>query len=152
MEYSVRPCCENDLSVLVSLCSKHAAYEKTLYDSSDKLSLLRIALFNDIPKLFCLVVEHQQSVVGYASYTFDFSTWNASPFLHLDCFYIEPEFRNLGIGEVIINTLKGIARQNGCSEMQWQTPAFNHGAIKFYQRIGASGKEKVRFALALKDV
>jgi hypothetical protein len=31
--------------------------------------------------------------------------------------------------------------------VQWQTPAWNEGAIRFYDRIGAVSKEKLRFFL-----
>jgi GNAT superfamily N-acetyltransferase len=152
MEYLIRSCCVDDVPALVLLCEKHAVYENAYYDSIDKLTLLSRALFADKPKLFCLVVESERNIVGYASYTFDFSTWNAAPFLHVDCLYLEPEYRGHGIGEVIIAKMKDIAVQHGCAELQWQTPVFNHKAIKFYKRMLATGKEKMRFTLALNKV
>jgi hypothetical protein len=43
--------------------------------------------------------------------------------------------------------LRDIAREKNCVNIQWQTPVFNKRAIKFYNRIGATGKDKVRFTL-----
>jgi ribosomal protein S18 acetylase RimI-like enzyme len=149
MDYLIRPCGENDLPALVLLCEKHAAYENAFYQSSGKEALLSAALFAGEPKLFCLVAESAQGIVGYASYTFDFSTWNAANFLHLDCLYLEPEYRGHGIGEAFIKILKDIAAQRGCTELQWQTPLTNHRAIKFYKRMRAEGKEKMRFSLTI---
>jgi GNAT superfamily N-acetyltransferase len=149
MEFIVRSCHEKDLPALVALCENHAAYERAQYESFGKLKLLKDALFGEKPKLFCLIVESKQHAVGYASYTFDFSTWNAASFLHLDCLYLEPDYRNFGIGELLISSLRDIAKQNNCSDVQWQTPTFNQRAINFYHRIGANGKEKIRFSLTV---
>jgi L-amino acid N-acyltransferase YncA len=147
MEYLIRDCKETDLTALVKLCRKHAAYEKASYNPQGKQELLKEALFSNSPDLFCLIVESNNEVVGYASYTYDFSTWDAAKFLYLDCLYLECDFRGYGIGEVIINKLKDIAAIKGCVNVQWQTPDFNERAIKFYNRIGAMGKDKVRFFL-----
>ena len=149
MEYLIRRCQEKDLPALVELCEKHAAYEKTAYNANGKQELLANAIFGESQKLFSLVVESNNLIAGYATYTFDFSTWDAKPFLHLDCLYLEPGFRGYGIGEAIIKKLMAIATQHGCVTIQWQTPTFNKRAIKFYNRMGASGKHKVRFSLGL---
>jgi len=147
MDYLIRRCREDDLPAFVVLCEMHVAYEDAPYQAAGKQASLRLALFADNPKLFCLVVECKQRVIGYASYTFDFSTWHASHFLHLDCLYLEPAHRSRGIGEKIIDMLKEIATQHGCTELQWQTPLSNERAIKFYKRVGATGRENLIFSL-----
>ncbi|WP_269233945.1 GNAT family N-acetyltransferase [Flavobacterium flavigenum] len=149
MEYSIRNCEINDLPKLVVLCQKHAEFEKADYDPEGKEEGLKKELFNENPKLFCLVVAAKQTIVGYVSYTFDFSTWDASTFLYMDCLFLEEEVRSFGIGEILIEQLKEIAIKNKCVNIQWQTPEFNTRAIKFYNRMGAKGKDKVRFTLTL---
>lgn len=148
LDYQIRACQPNDLPVLVQLCQKHAHYEQASYTRAGKEERLQKALFGESPPLHGLVVEAGGELVGYATYTFDYSTWNAAPFLHLDCLYLEPAYRGRGIGERIIRQLEQVARERGCVNMQWQTPAFNEKAIRFYKRISASGKEKIRFSLA----
>ncbi|HEX8378815.1 MAG TPA: GNAT family N-acetyltransferase [Pedobacter sp.] len=149
MEYNIRLCEESDLAQLVELCSNHAAYEEAPYSAVRKEELLSAALFADTPKVFCQVVESGENLVGYFSYTFDFSTWDAGTFLHLDCLYLEPEVRGNRIGERIMLVLRDIARKKNCVNIQWQTPVFNERAIKFYNRMGATSKDKVRFTLLL---
>ena len=90
-----------------------------------------------------------ETIVGYASYTFDFSTWDVATFMHMDCLYLDEEARSFGIGEALIEKLKQIAIAKNCINIQWQTPEFNERAIKFYHRIGGTGKSKVRFTLDL---
>ncbi|OXG05539.1 acetyltransferase (GNAT) family protein [Flavobacterium araucananum] len=149
MEYSIRSCERSDLPKLVVLCQKHAEYEKAAYSAEGKQEKLQDALFREQPRLFCLVVATKETIVGYLSYTFDFSTWDAGTFIYMDCLFLEPEARSFGIGEVLIDKLKQIAIKKNCINIQWQTPEFNERAIKFYNRIGAKGKDKVRFTLDL---
>ena len=147
MEYIIRHCKEDDLAQLVMLCQKHAEYERAEFNADEKEALLEEALFAEDAKLFCFVVEINQQVAGYFSYTFDFSTWEAKRFLHLDCLYLDDHCRGHGIGEEVMRKLKEIALQENCVNIQWQTPTFNERAIKFYNRIGGIGKEKMRFTL-----
>lgn len=149
MEYSIRNCEIADIPKLVTLCQKHAEFEKANYSPEGKEENLKKALFGEDPQLFCLVVATKQTIVGYASYTFDFSTWDASTFLYMDCLFLEEETRGFGIGEMLIEKLKEIGTQKNCVNIQWQTPQFNERAIKFYNRLGAKGKDKVRFTLTL---
>ncbi|UUF15439.1 MULTISPECIES: GNAT family N-acetyltransferase [Flavobacterium] len=149
MEYTIRNCEVADLPKLVILCQKHAEFEKADFSPEGKQEKLKEAIFSKNPKLFCLVVAVKETIVGYVSYTFDYSTWDAATFMYMDCLFLEEEARSFGIGEVLIEKLKEIGTKNNCINIQWQTPEFNTRAIKFYNRIGAKGKNKVRFTLNL---
>ncbi|MFP4090114.1 MAG: GNAT family N-acetyltransferase [Cyclobacteriaceae bacterium] len=70
----------------------------------------------------------------------------AAPFLYLDCLYLEEDYRGWGIGEAMIKKLQVIAKEKACVNMQWQTPVFNQGAIRFYKKIGDEVKDKARFS------
>ncbi|HEY5825886.1 MAG TPA: GNAT family N-acetyltransferase [Cyclobacteriaceae bacterium] len=147
MDYIIRDCEPHDLPALIKLCINHAAYERAEYDPAGKLESLKVALFSEPKALNCWVVEINNQLSGYCSYTFDYSTWNASRFIYMDCLYLEPECRSKGIGEEIIKRLKQVASDNGGIKISWQTPSFNERAIKFYRRMGTTEKEKVRFYL-----
>lgn len=149
MNFLIRNCQPDDVSILIDLCQKHATYEKTSFDPIGKEDKLQNALFDENPKLFCLIAEVNEKIAGYTSYTFDFSTWDAATFMYMDCLYLEEDVRGFGIGEALIEKLKQIAADKNCINIQWQTPEFNERAIKFYRRIGATGKDKVRFFLDL---
>ncbi|TRX34167.1 GNAT family N-acetyltransferase [Flavobacterium sp. ZT3R18] len=149
MNYLIRDCQPTDVNAVVNLCQKHADYERANFNPIGKEDGLKKAVFSEQPKLFCLVVEANETIVGYASYTFDFSTWDAATFMYMDCLYLEEEVRGFGIGEAIIEKLKQIAMDKNCINIQWQTPKFNEMAIQFYHRIGGTGIDKVRFFLDL---
>jgi len=147
MDHAIRKAELKDMTKLVELCQKHATFEQADFNSAGKVELLTKALFCKTPRLFCFMIESTTEIMGYFTYTIDFSTWDAQMFLHLDCLYLDPEFRRLGIGEKVVEKLRIIAREKNCVNIQFQTPAFNENAIKFYRRIGAKGKEKIRFIL-----
>lgn len=149
MEYLIRACEPKDLITLVHLCAKHAAYEKSAYSETDQAEKLHRAIFSDHAPLHCWVVESDSDIVGYATYTFDFSTWSAGYFMHVDCLYLEEAVRGRGIGEKIMRNLVAEAKRRSCVNIQWQTPVFNKSAIRFYCRMGASPLEKQRFTLLL---
>jgi len=147
MDYTIRDCKPGDLPALIELCAKHAAYERSEYNPIGKSERLKAALFDEPKALNCWVVEINDQLAGYCSFTFDYSTWNAAYFIYMDCLYLEPECRSKGIGEKIIDKLKQVAKAKEGIKIQWQTPVFNERAIKFYRRVGATEKEKVRFYL-----
>lgn len=147
MDYIIRPCEEKDLDALVNLCEAHASYEKVAYDPSGKKEKLNKALFGGQQKLNVWIIEIEGKAEGFTSYTFDFSTWDAAPFLYVDCLYLSENCRSKGIGAEIMRRIRAVARENNCINIQWQTPEFNARAIKFYVGLGSTGKQKMRFFL-----
>ncbi len=149
LDYNLRLCQPDDLDKLIILIGEHTNFERADYNAEGKKENLSQALFGDNAPLHCIVVEVKGEIIGYATYTFDYSTWDASWFIYLDCIYIEENFRSYGIGAVLMSHIKEVGISRGCVNMQWQTPEFNERAIKFYNRIGGIGKEKIRFTLPL---
>mgnify|MGYP000323580294 CR=1 FL=1 len=135
----------SDIDELILLCKAHAQYEKAPFSIGDKKTSLKKHLFSKVPTLYCLVVELDSELIGYATYMKQFSTWDANFYLYMDCLFLNEESRGLGLGEVLMNRIKEEAIKLDCELIQWQTPIFNTGAIKFYRRIGAEDKTKERF-------
>ena len=141
----IRPAQSEDLEHLIILCEKHAHFERADYKSKGKSEALAKALFGENPALYCLVAESQESLIGYATYMVQFSTWDAQPYLYLDCLYLEKSARGKGLGKMFMERIKAEAKRLGCRLIQWQTPDFNQNAIAFYQNLGAEAKSKLRF-------
>ncbi len=147
MDYTIRPCEEKDLPALVELCAAHAKHEKASYNPSGKQEGLKAAIFGQSKKLNCWVVEINGKPEGFTTYTIDFSTWDAAPFLYMDCLFLNETCRGKGIGQEIMKRIQNVAKENKCVNIQWQTPEFNVRAIKFYVGLGSTGKQKMRFFL-----
>ncbi len=138
---------KTDLEDLVRLCELHAIYEKSEYNSTNKKTELNKHLFSERPTLYCLVIEHMNDIIGYATYMKQFSTWDSDFYIYMDCIFLTEKSRGLGLGEEVINRIKQEGRKLQCNHIQWQTPDFNKRAIKFYNRIGALSKTKERYFL-----
>lgn len=138
---------KSDLNQLVDLCEAHAAYEKAVYDSSGKAIQLEKDLFAVPPKLYCLVAASDDQLLGFATYMKQYATWDACEYIYMDCLFLKADARGQNIGTLLIDRIKQEAQNLECNLIQWQTPAFNAGAIRFYKRIGATSKSKERFFL-----
>lgn len=147
--YSIRPVRPGDLAELALLFAAHAEYERATRPPRDLVSRLHPALFATRPRLWCLVVHTADELVGYLSYTLEFSTWEAAEFVHLDCLYLAGGHRAHGVGAKLLECLLSAARQLRVGQVQWQTPAWNADAVRFYDRSGAHGANKIRYTLHL---
>ena len=138
---------KSDIDDLIRLCELHAIYEKSDFDSTNKSEQLSEHLFSEKPNLFCLVVEHLDTIIGYATYMRQFSTWDSDFYIYMDCLFLSEKSRGFGLGEKLINRIKQEGKKLQCNHIQWQTPEFNKRAMKFYKRIGAESKTKERYFL-----
>jgi GNAT superfamily N-acetyltransferase len=144
MNYKIRSAIQADIEEIIKLCGEHAEYEQASYSQEGKAERLSSFLFTGSPRLYCLIAENEKEILGYATYMLEFSTWDAGFYVHMDCLYLRPNARGSGIGEALIKEIAKAAKENNCTQIQWQTPVFNERAIKFYYRIGATSKEKLR--------
>ncbi len=148
MGLNIRPVKPDDLARLVVLCAEHAEYEKLSYRDNGQHQRLQTVLFSQPARLFIWVVAgDNDDLHGYLSATIDYSTWSAAPFVYMDCLYLTADLRGQGIGRQLMNTLIDFAEQQQCAEIQWQTPPDNQLGIGFYQHLGATSLNKIRFTL-----
>jgi GNAT superfamily N-acetyltransferase len=109
-------------------------------------------LFSISPRLFAWVASRDgRGLLGYATATSEYSTWNAREFLHMDCLFVKSGHRGAGIGAHLLASVLGFAHESGFKEAQWQTPHWNDDARRFYRRHGAVDHQKWRFVLSVLD-
>ncbi|WP_246097412.1 GNAT family N-acetyltransferase [Streptomyces botrytidirepellens] len=142
-----------DLPRIAQLAAEHAAYERATPPApglADRLGALLFA--TTAPRLHCVVAERADGeVVGYATCAPEISTWGGREYLHMDCLFLRPDNRGQGLGPLLMDAVAAHARDLGLTEIQWNTPAWNEGAVRFYERLGARAKEKLRYTLPVTD-
>ncbi|AHG50181.1 hypothetical protein RLEG12_00840 (plasmid) [Rhizobium leguminosarum bv. trifolii CB782] len=148
----VRPLRESDLHQLLALCTKHAEYEGVVVEESDQARRWCSAFFSSPPQLYGWVAcsesdADMQVLEGYMTASIITSTWSATPYVFLDCIYLEPQARRQGIGKTMLSLLMEFARQQGCKELQWQTTLSNETGSAFYKSIGGVPLTKMRWSL-----
>ncbi|WP_330299216.1 GNAT family N-acetyltransferase [Streptomyces sp. NBC_00503] len=144
----VRPARPEDLPRLDELIREHVAYEKSAPRPAGLADRLGAQLFAEDARLWVLLAETPDGeVAGYAACSAEFAFWDARHYLHMDCLYLAEEARGHGLGAALMEGVKGLARELGLGHVEWQTPDWNEGAIRFYDRLGATGRAKRRYAL-----
>lgn len=146
---AVRHARPDDLPRIAELVTEHAAYERAAVPPPDLARRLTLLLFDTpAPRLRCLVAESGSGeIVGYATCAPELSTWDGCEYLHMDCLFLTSGSRGSGLGPLLVDAVTAEARNLGLTEIQWQTPVWNEGAVRFYDRIGARAKEKLRYTL-----
>ena len=151
MTADIRRARPDDLSGLVGLMREHAAYERAAAPPQDLGDRLPRLLFGDSPRLAAFVAEQHGTLLGYATCSTEVSTWEAREFLHLDCLFLREGTRGAGLGRLLVEAVIAEARDRGLTELRWQTPEWNVGAARFYDRLGATSSAKLRYSLALRS-
>lgn len=136
-----------DAKGLSQLCQQHAAYERIPFEAAGHAERLGLLLSNAQLTWWAWVLESEGELLGYATMTIDIATLSATPFAHLDCLFLQSQVRGQGWGKSFVDIVSQQAASLGCTELQWQTPAWNTSAIRFYEKLGASCQPKARFSL-----
>lgn len=143
MTRKIRLAQPNDATQLADLIRQHAAFEQSKSDISE--SDLTALLTTPTPPTTLIVAEDDGHLIGYAAVTFDFALWSNSRFAHLDCLFVCEAVRGQGAGAQLFEAACRLAFDAGVPRIEWQTPAWNVAAIRFYQRLGGAGHAKMRF-------
>jgi GNAT superfamily N-acetyltransferase len=137
-DFTLRLAEARDIATILQLLQLKADfdhYPKPLQVSADDLQR---DLFGTAPKSHVLLVEQQETYVGFASYHTIYSTFLAKPGLWLDDLYLKPEARRQGIGRAIMQYLHNLAQAQGCARIDWLVSTQNLDGIAFYESIGAT--------------
>jgi len=135
---SVRPVTADDVDVVVGLVRELADYEKSLDEARMTPAQLREALFGDSPALFGHVAEDVDgTVVGFALWFLNFSTWRGTHGVYLEDLYVSPAHRGTGLGRELLRTLAAVCVERGYARLEWSVLDWNTPSIEFYRAAGA---------------
>ena len=135
---TVRPVTPADVDVVVGLVRELADYEKSLDEARMTCEQLHEALFGDSPALFGHVAtDRAGTVVGFALWFSNFSTWRGTHGVYLEDLYVSPAARGTGLGRELLRTLADVCVQRGYSRLEWSVLDWNTPSIEFYEAAGA---------------
>lgn len=104
---------------------------------------LRRALFATPPTASAIVAEVDAAPVGFALYSFAYSTVLGRPTLHLEDLYVTQAHRGSGIGLRLLRHLARLAVDRDCGRLEWWVLRTNVDAIRFYTRLGARDLDEI---------
>ena len=132
----VRSAVREDMVAVHQLIGELAAYENAPHEFTLTLAELLEDGFGQNPVYRCLVAEVDHQIVGMALYFTKYSTWKGKC-IYLDDIVVQESFRRNGIGSLIFQKLRAIAREEKAQRLEWQVLDWNEPAIQFYKKWGA---------------
>ena len=133
----VRIAREEDMPQVLELIRELARFEKEPDAVDISAEDLVKEGFSDQPLFRCFVAEADGEVVGMALVYFRFSTWKGRT-LHLEDLIVKESYRGKGIGEALYTAVMKYGHEQGVKRVEWVVLDWNYGALKFYERSGAT--------------
>lgn len=135
--FTIRPARPDEAGVILDLISQLAVYEKCEKDVVADEATLYHSLFVE-QSAECLLGEEDGTVVGFALFFHNFSTFVGRKGLYLEDLFIIPEKRGRGYGKALLKHLAKIAVERGCGRMEWICLDWNESALSLYRSLGAA--------------
>jgi GNAT superfamily N-acetyltransferase len=136
--FAIRPAVPDDVDAIVRLIRALAEFEQLAHLVQATPESLAPHLFGPRPVVEALVAESGGRIVAFALFFTNFSTFLAKPGLYLEDLFVDPGERGRGIGQGLLEHLARLAATRGCGRFEWSVLDWNEGAIRFYQRMGAT--------------
>lgn len=133
----LRPACPDDLPTLHALILALARFEHLEHEVTGTVDDLGEHLFGARPRAEVILADDGGTVVGFALFFHNFSTFLARPGLYLEDLFVLPEHRRRGWGKRLLRELGRIAVERGCGRFEWSVLHWNEDAIAFYRSLGA---------------
>jgi GNAT superfamily N-acetyltransferase len=133
----VRPARPSDVRRIHELVVELATYERAADEVRSTPQQLHEALFGPQPAAYALVAETDETVVGFALYFRNFSTWEGVHGIYLEDLFVAPEQRGRGLGKALLVALADIAVERGYARVEWAVLNWNQPSIDFYTSLGA---------------
>jgi GNAT superfamily N-acetyltransferase len=137
-DFSLRAAERRDVDAIVALIRGLAEFEKLTHLLEVTPDTLAVHLFGPKPVVEAIVAERSGRIVAFALFFTSFSTFLAKPGLWLEDLFVEPDQRGHGIGQALLEQLARLAAARGYGRFEWSVLDWNAGAIRFYERMGAT--------------
>jgi GNAT superfamily N-acetyltransferase len=127
-----------DVPAIVGLIGELAEFEQLTHLVHVRAETLHPHLFGPRPIVEAVVAELERSVVAFALFFTNFSTFLGKPGLYLEDLYVQPAQRGAGIGRMLLTHLAQLALERDYGRFEWSVLDWNVTAIGFYERMGAT--------------
>ena len=102
----------------------------------ERAAQVRAALFADHPAARALLAWDGPALAGLASWSLLWPAAGLTTSLYLKELYVAQAYRRAGTGKLLMEGLRRIAADRGCSRVEWTTDTTNTAAQQFYESLG----------------
>jgi GNAT superfamily N-acetyltransferase len=133
----IRPATAADIPTISRLIRALAEYERLAHTVCLDEERLRQHLFGPRPFAEVLLAEDASTVVGFALFFPNYSTFLGKPGIYLEDLFVEPAHRGKGHGKALLAALARLAVERDCGRLEWAVLNWNEPSIQFYRALGA---------------
>ena len=134
--FNIRPARPDEAGLVLEFIKKLAVYERCSNDVIADEATIYHSLFVE-RSAEVVFGEEDGTVVGFALFFHNFSTFVGRKGMYLEDLFILPEKRGLGYGKALLKYVAELAVQRNCGRMEWICLDWNESALKVYRSIGA---------------
>lgn len=136
--FKIRQAVTKDVSVIFALIQALANYEQLIHQVTGTEKDLREHLFGARVYAEAIVAELDNTVVSFALFFPNYSTFLTKPGIYLEDLFVLPEYRRQGIATAMLSYLGRLALERNAGRLEWSVLDWNQSAIAFYQKMGAT--------------
>jgi GNAT superfamily N-acetyltransferase len=143
-DFTIRPGRRDDAAEAARLwmqsASEHTSHDPVYVTAPGAERVMRrfLADLTSSSHAFLFVAECEERTIGFvsgelreSSPTFSPKTWAS-----VDDVFVEPDYRNLGVGRALVESVKSWAKERGADGVSLQVAAANERGRKFYEDLG----------------
>lgn len=134
---NIRPARPNEAWLVLDFIKRLAEYEKCTDDVVADEATIYHSLFVE-RSAEVVFAEEDGTVVGFALFFHNFSTFVGRKGMYLEDLFVLPEKRGLGYGKALLKHVARIAVERNCGRMEWICLDWNESALSIYRSIGAT--------------
>ena len=142
--FTIRPGRREDAAEAASLwmqsAREHTSHDRVYTTTAGAERMMRrfLADLAGSSHAFLFIAEHEGRVVGFVSGELRESspTFRSKMWASVDDVFVEPDYRNLGVGRALVEGVKSWARERDADGISLQVAAANERARKFYRDLG----------------
>ena len=135
--FTIRPARPDEAGLVLDFIRKLAVYEKCPGDVVADEATIHHSLFVE-RSAEVVFGEEDGTVVGFALFFHNFSTFVGRKGMYLEDLFILPEKRGLGYGKALLKYVAKLAVERNCGRMEWICLDWNESALSIYRSIGAA--------------
>ena len=92
-------------------------------------------IFDPLEPVHGFVAVRADTLVGFAHYLFQRSTWLINARCYLQDLYVSPDGRGAGVGRALIGAVAAAAKEAGAANVFWNTHETNAAARRLYDAV-----------------
>ena len=138
-----------DIPGIARLIQKLVQHDGAPVPDPQKLHDVLQTLIDRDSTVYILAQDDEGLVIGSMQLDFRLSTWEASPYVYIEDFFVEERHRGKGIGSAMLDLALQLSRERGCVRLDLDVQQSNPGARRFYARHSFEDQQRLMLRRAL---